>query len=150
MQFNLNTLQRLATLYDVLERQDLIGLQRCTTAVLEVNEAIENQDSLIRAAKSDVRQAIGIGDRAGALLAAVHCEIASRQRTASEEVLREREEQRESARQRYFLRRLKRAQVLRLIETGHGRAAAEEARRQQSALDERFLLGKRWRQKRVR
>jgi hypothetical protein len=146
MRSKLETLQRLVTLYAVVEEMHSAELQRMTAAVREAEHAIGMEQKVAHAARADSRRALIAGDSVGWMMAETQQETAAWRRVRLEEIRLEREVLNEAARERYVASRLKRQQMKRVLENIAGRMETEAGRRMQAASDDRFLARRRWRE----
>ncbi len=144
MRSRLETLQRLATLYAAVEEMHSTELQKMTTAVRDAQRAVSEEQEAAQSARASGRSALLTGDRVGWLMAETGQETAGLRRRGLEEILREREELNDAAREQYVASRLKREQMKRVFEEIAARSEIEEARRAQAASDDRFLTRRRW------
>jgi hypothetical protein len=146
MRSKLETMQRLVTLYAVVEEMHSAELQRMTAAVREAEHAIGMEQKVAHAARADSRRALIAGDSVGWMMAETQQETAAWRRVRLEEIRLEREVLNEAARERYVASRLKRQQMKRVLENIAGRIEIEAGRRMQAASDDRFLARRRWRE----
>jgi hypothetical protein len=144
MRSRLETLQRLATLYAAVEEMHSTELQKMTTAVRDAQRAIGEEQEAAQSARASGRSALLTGDRVGWLMAETGQKTAGLRQRGLEEILREREELNDAAREQYVASRLKREQMKRVFEEIAARSEIEEARRAQAASDDRFLTRRRW------
>lgn len=144
MQPRLETLQRLATLYAAVEEMHSSELQRMTAAVHEAERAIDLEQELARSSRVDGRGALITGDRLGRVMAETQHEAAELRRQGMEQILGEREELKDAAREQYVASRLKREQMKRVFDEIAARREIEEGRRVQAASDDRHLARRRW------
>ncbi|MDQ2835550.1 MAG: hypothetical protein M3Y50_17770 [Acidobacteriota bacterium] len=140
----LESLQRLVTLYAVVEQMHSVELQRMTAAVREAEQAIRLERDVAHAAQSNGRDALVLGDSLGRVVAETHQGAASLQQGRIEQVRQKREEMNETAMEQYVASRLKREQMKRVLDEMACRRDMEENRRKQAASDDRFLARRRW------
>ena len=141
----LETLQRLVTMYAVIEEMHSAELQRMTAAVRVTEEAIGVEQKVAYAARVDGRGALTVGDSVGWMIAKTQQETAAWRRERLEHIRLEREKLNETAREQYVASRLKREQMDRLLEDLASSKEIEEARRMQAISDDRLLARRRWR-----
>jgi hypothetical protein len=144
MSTRLETLQRLMNLYTAVEQMHSTELQRLTTAVREVQQAISVEQSVAQAARIDGREALTAGDRVGWMMSETQQETAGWRRRKLEQIRVERQELSDAAREQYVASRLKKEQMKRVFEEMEARAEIEEGRRVQSSSDDLFLSRRRW------
>lgn len=140
----LETLQRLVTLYAVVEEMHSVELQRMTAAVREAEQAIGVERNIAQIARRNEREALVSGDSFDRISAETQQEKAASRRGRIEDVRQEREELNEAAREQYVASRLKREQMKRVLDEIACRREIEENRRVQAASDDRFLARRRW------
>jgi hypothetical protein len=140
----LKRLKRLAALYGVVERMHSIELQMTTAAVREAEQAIEEQQVVMRSAGFDQRDALMNEDRLGWLLAERQREIAGWRRERLERICVEREALSAAAQEQYSASRLKSEQMKGVVDGVAARVQVEEGRRTQGAADDRFLSRRSW------
>ncbi len=134
----------MAALYGVMERMHSSELQLATSAVRETEQAIETQQTIVRAMGIDVRKAVVTGDRLGWSLAEAQREIAMWKGKRLEDIRLKCEELNNLAQRRYAESRLKSEQMDRVVASVAVRVEMEEERRAQSTTDDRFLSRKIW------
>ena len=144
MSTRLETLQRLMNLYAAVEQMHSTELQRITIAVHEAQRAIEMEQSVAQAARTDGREALSVGDRAGWMMSETQQETAGWRTQRLVKIRLERQELSDAAREQYVASRLKKEQMKRVFEEMERRTAVEEGRRVQSTSDDLFLSRRRW------
>jgi hypothetical protein len=144
MRQRLEMLRRLVSLYAVVEEMHSSELQRMTAAVRETEHAIVMEQDVAKSAWIDGRGALAMGDRVGWLISEVQQKTAGGQRQRLEQVLQEREQLNDTAKQQYMASRLRREQVKGVLDEIAARIEIEDERRTQSASDDRFLARLRW------
>jgi hypothetical protein len=144
MRPRLKTLQRLATLYAVVEEMHAIELQRMTAAVREAHQAIGVEQEVAQSARTDGRGALLSEDRVGWMMAESQQETAVWRRRRLELLRVEREELNDAAREQYVASRIRREQMKHVLEDIAAQLDTEEGRRTQAASDDRFLARRRW------
>jgi hypothetical protein len=140
----LQTLKRLVALYGVVEEVHSVELQRTTSAVREVQQAIGVQQGVAQSARFDGRDALIAEDRMGWEMADTRWESAGWKRRRLDQIRLEREALSDAARAQYVESRLKSEQMKRLADGIAALAEIEEGRRAQAASDDRFLARRRW------
>jgi hypothetical protein len=144
MQTRLETLQRLVTLYAVVEEMHSTELQRMASAVRQAQRAIGVEQEVARSARMDARGALLSEERMDWMSAQTRHEAAAWRRRGLERVRLEREDLNEAAREQYVASRLKREQIKRVFDDIAARLDIEKERRSQAASDDRFLARRRW------
>jgi hypothetical protein len=144
MQTRLETLQRLVTLYAVVEEMHSTELQRMASAVRQAQRAIGVEQEVARSARMDARGALLSEERMDWMSAQTRHEAAAGRRRGLERVRLEREDLNEAAREQYVASRLKREQIKRVFDDIAARLDIEKERRSQAASDDRFLARRRW------
>jgi hypothetical protein len=134
----------MAALYGVVERMHSVELQRATNVVREAEQAIEAQQTIVRSAGSDGREALKAGDRMGWSFAETQREIAIWKKDRLEPIRVSREELSMVARERYAASRIQSEQMNRVVAGVADRVEIEEGRRVQAITDGRFLSRKLW------
>lgn len=148
MRASLNSLKRLKSFYGLQERQRFAELQKCNGEVNRAAEAIEVQTEIVQTASLKEHEAVIAGDREDAALSAVMKEIAIQRRQALERILRDREERRKAARERYLTSQMKPEKVQILLDIAEGQARIERERKEQAHAADGFLSRMRWNEKR--
>src|ERR1700722_9903771 len=144
MRQRLEMLRRLVGLYAVVEEMHSAELQRKTAAVREAELALVVEQDVAKSARIDGRGALAMGDRVGWLISEVQQKTAGGQRQRLEQVLQEREQLNDTAKQQYMASRLRREQVKGVLDEIAARIEIEDERQTQSASDDRFLARLRW------
>ena len=144
MEARLEVLRRLATLHEVVERTHAAVLERRVAEVREAEEAIDLQHAMARSAAFEGRAALIVDDRMGWSLADAQREFAGWRRERLERIRVEREQLRAFAQEQYVASRVKSEQMRGVVEGVEAKIAIEEGRRNQAAMDDRYLSRRLW------
>ncbi|WP_158944154.1 hypothetical protein [Granulicella sp. S190] len=144
MSSRLESLQRLMNLYTAVEQMHATELQRMTAAVHETQQAIAMEQSTAQMARSEGRDALAAGDRAGWTVSEIRQQTAGLRRQRLEEIRLQRQKLNDAAREQYVASRLKKEQMKRVSDEMEFRAEIEEGRRVQAVSDDLFLSRRRW------
>src|ERR1700761_9201023 len=91
------TLKRLHALYDVAERHAAIVLQKSMSEVMRTRSAVDRETAQIRSSAVELQRTVADEDRLEAAVATVRLDVAVARRCGLEEILSEREEQKDRA-----------------------------------------------------
>ncbi len=144
MRAKLETLKRIAKLYEAVEEAHLVELQQATVALSEVHNAVTAQRTSADRAVRKGREAIASGDRLGWLMADCQRKTSAMTLSRLEAVHMERKRLSEAAREQYVTSRRKSEQMQRLSAQAAGRVAMSEEKKAQAATDDRFAARQRW------
>jgi hypothetical protein len=137
-------LKRLATLYGLVQDARSAEMRRAVVELVEVEEALATQESMLWMANAFGRGALTQGDRFGWKQAGTHATLAI---WNSEQLAVIREERHgfcEDAKQRYRESRVQAQQMTKLLEQASQQAELIDGRRTQAMADDRFLSRRRW------
>jgi hypothetical protein len=138
----LGTLRRLAAVYELLEEQAAMDLQKSVSEVVRTKQAMHRENRILRSAACDFEQAQVRGDVLEATIATGTQTVAERRQAIFEERLVEREKRSAEANRTYKSHRLKLEQIRQLLGRANVQLAAETERKEQSIADDRFLATK--------
>ena len=144
MQPRLEVLQRLVTLYGVVEEMHSTELRRMTAVVRETQQSIGVEQELRGAARKDGHAALHTGDRMSWAVAETQQEAAAWRGDRLEQMRREQILLRDAAMEQYVASRLKKEQMKRARDDIAQGVEIEKGRRTQAASDDRFLARRRW------
>jgi hypothetical protein len=144
MRQRLETLRRLVSLYAVVEEMHSVELHRMTAAVHETAQAIVVEQDMAKSVRIDGHYALAIEDRVGWMMSETQQETSVWRRQRLVQVLHEREQLNDAARQQFMASRLKREQMEHVFDEVSAWTEIEEGRRMQAASDDRFLARRRW------
>ncbi|GGA56347.1 hypothetical protein GCM10011507_04590 [Edaphobacter acidisoli] len=144
MQARIETLKRLTKLYEAVEKAHSVELKRTTAALHEVQSAVDAEAKITRRAAHQGREALASGDRMQWAAADLQRKAAGAKRNRLESVRVERKRSSETAREQYVASRRKSEQMQRLTTRAAEQIAVDEAKKMQSATDDRFLARRRW------
>ena len=143
-QSRLNSLQRLVTLYGLVEEMHSLELQRVTAAVQKVQVSIHEEESFEASVRKDGRNALQLGNRLSWWVAETHQEASVQRKEMLEEKRQERAVLQEAAMEQYVASRMRKEQMKRLQDNLAQGMQADERRRAQAISDDRFLARRRW------
>jgi len=144
MQARFQVLQRLVTLYGVLEETQAAELTRVTAAATEVEELISADEKVERSARANSQAALHSGTQLDWQIANTEQNAAASRIELLEQVRQERTRLREEAMDQYVASRMRREQMKRLSDDTAQGIEYEQRRRGQSASDDYFLTRRRW------
>jgi hypothetical protein len=144
MRQRLETLRRLVSLYAVVEEMHSAELHQMTAAVHDAVQAIGVEQDMAKSVRIDGHYALAIGDRVGWMMSETQQKTSVWRRQRLEQVLQEREQLNDTARQQFMASRLRREQMEHVFDEVSAWAEIEEGRRIQVASDDRFLARRRW------
>ena len=137
-------LKRLAGMYALVERMRAIELGVAAAAVAEVERAGRLEQGLVEEQEGAARAALQGGDRAELALASARREAARVRVQRLEEIQRAREALRDEAQDSYQASRITMEQVESAVERSQRLAEVEMGRREQAAMDDRYLSRRGW------
>jgi hypothetical protein len=141
-------LQRLSTLYGLVEEARSMEMRRAALLLEGAEQAVATQEMVIWAVNSEGRDALEQNDRLGWRQAGVQSTLAGWNIELLELIRRERGEQSEEAKELYRASRIQSEQMGGLLETTTKEAEAVDRRREQALSDDRYLSRLRWRERR--
>lgn len=148
MRTRLEPLNRLKTLYKIVEENHAVELQRAEAASHEAQSSVDAEMEIATSARHDGHRAISSGDHLGWAVAEAQRRAAVLKREWLETVRNERACAREAAKEQYLASRLKNEQMQRVSANVAEQIAAAEEKELQAATDDRFAARKKWKNKR--
>lgn len=139
-------LRRVLRLYSAVEQMHAVQLQVASSAVSEVEGAIQVAQRTGLEANRTGRKALGDGDREEWMLAEARQEIVGIRRERMEELRETRTVVRDAARAVFHDSRIRAEQMKQVVEKLRKDAEVHEARQTQAASDDRYLMRMRWRE----
>jgi hypothetical protein len=137
-------LKRLAMLYGLVQDARSAEMRRAMVNLVEVEEAIATQESMLWMANAFGRGALEQGDRFGWKQAGTNATLAVWSCEQLQVIREERDALSEIAKQRYRESRMQAEQMGKLLEHVSRQAELIEGRRAQAIADDRFLSRRRW------
>lgn len=142
MALGLGTLKRLVAVYELLEEQAALDLEKSVSEVVSAKRAMHRENRVFRSAVCDFEQARVRGDVLEATVATAAQTVAERKQGVFEKSLVEREKRSAEASRSYKDHRVKLEQIRQLLGRASLELAAETGRKEQSIADDRFLATK--------
>lgn len=144
MRQRLEILQRLASMYAVVEEIHSAELHKATSALREAEQAIEDENDAAKSARIEGRAALAKNDHLRWMISETQQETAGWRRQRLEKIRLERERLHDEAKQQYVASRLRLEQMKHVCDEIAAQTRIEEERSTRAASDDRFLGRRSW------